>query len=331
MREFWVSSGHQLTRRRGDGWLGVTDALLVAWLARPELVPPTEACAAERGLHARLRLAPRAEVPAGEIAALADPDAAENWRAFLDFRDGLIAAGSVEGAYLGLAARAEPPPRLLTDQLVHLVMRAALNGCDDPFVLRAGELFWRPQQTSVRHGALLMTDLEWAEDRRAETHASPLFAMLGVGEPEVMDEATAETYWGRSDAHDMALDWGGSTRSRAALATAIAAFLRHLLGVEARVEALTEVADVDFRWFVGLDADATALGNALWRGASPEGMDRLIGLFRLDFALGVVVEPRAAGHPVWLLLASGPTGVLRLKPQNLVTGLPRILPARAAG
>jgi hypothetical protein len=277
MREFWVSSGHQLTRRRSDGWLEVTDALLAAWLARPELVPPAEACAAERGLHARLRAAPAAAVHADELAALADPDAAENWRVFLGFRDGLVAAGSVEGAYLDLAARPEPPPRLLADQLVHLVMRAALDGCDDPFVLRAAELFWRPQRTSLRNGALLMTDLERAEDREADAHASPLFAILGVGEPEVMDEATADTYWGRSDAHDLALDWGGSPRSRAALATAIAAFLRHLMGIEARVEALTEVADVDFRWFVGLDADATALGNALWRGASPEGMDRLIG------------------------------------------------------
>jgi hypothetical protein len=28
------------------------------------------------------------------------------------------------------------------------------------------------------------------------------------------------------------------------------------------------------------------------------------------------------GHPVWLLLAETPDRIVRLKPQNLVTGLP---------
>ncbi|HEY0570557.1 MAG TPA: DUF6352 family protein, partial [Enterovirga sp.] len=44
MREFWVSSGHHLTHRVEGGGLAVTDALLLAYLARPELVPPEEAC-----------------------------------------------------------------------------------------------------------------------------------------------------------------------------------------------------------------------------------------------------------------------------------------------
>ncbi|WP_204325141.1 DUF6352 family protein, partial [Stenotrophomonas maltophilia] len=53
-REFWVSSGHHMTRRVAGGGLGVTDELILAYLARPELVPPEEACAAERALHASL-------------------------------------------------------------------------------------------------------------------------------------------------------------------------------------------------------------------------------------------------------------------------------------
>lgn len=101
-REFWVSSGHHLTCRTPEGWLAVTDELLAAYLARPELVPPPEACAAELRLHRPLLKAPRRPVSPDEIAALADPDARENWEAALAFRDRLIASGTIEGAYLEL-------------------------------------------------------------------------------------------------------------------------------------------------------------------------------------------------------------------------------------
>ena len=42
MREFWVSSGHHLTRRAEHGGLMVTPELIMAWLARPELAPPQD-------------------------------------------------------------------------------------------------------------------------------------------------------------------------------------------------------------------------------------------------------------------------------------------------
>jgi hypothetical protein len=54
VREFWVSSGHHLTTRlTPDGRLAVTDELLLAWLARPELKPP------RRRLYRRARAARR--------------------------------------------------------------------------------------------------------------------------------------------------------------------------------------------------------------------------------------------------------------------------------
>jgi hypothetical protein len=55
MTEFWVSSGHHLTRRDGGGGLRVTDELLLAYLARPELLPPDDACPAERAARWRPR------------------------------------------------------------------------------------------------------------------------------------------------------------------------------------------------------------------------------------------------------------------------------------
>ena len=101
---------------------------------------------------------------------------------------------------------------------------------------------------------------------------------------------------------------------------------------ETTVEPVERVEDRDWRWFVGLDAEATRIGNALWAGdaVDPDASARVLGLFRLTFAADAPVEDRAAGHPVYLILAQGPDRHLRLKPQNLVVGLPLAGQARAA-
>ena len=321
MREFWVASGHHLTRRRADGWLAVTDELILAYLARPEVMPPPEACAAERALHARLRAAPRAAVAPGEVAALDDADARRNWTHLLAFRDRLLGAGTVEGAYLGILREGAQVPPLFLDHLVQLILRAALDGCEDPYVLRAAELFFRPQRASVAGGALRLADAELLDEIEAERKHYPLTAMFSSDSLDVLTEGNAWTYWSRSDAHAMALNFGGDPRARAGLAAAIAAWLRHLLRIEAAVEPLTAVTEPDLRWFVGLDAEATRIGNALWRG-EPAAMERLVGIFRLSFRNARGVDPRFAGHPVYLLMAMGPEGMVRLKPQNLALGLP---------
>jgi hypothetical protein len=333
VREFWVASGHHLTRPAGNGWLSVTDDLLQAWLARPEILPPDEACFAERALHRRLRTDPRAPVTPGTVAALADPDARDNWSYFIAFRDRLLAAGTVEGAYLGIVQDGAALPPLFMSQLVQLILRNALDGCTDPFVLRAGELFFRTQRASVRDGALVLADDELVEEMEREQHSSPLTAMLtgGVEAIDLMSEANAWTYWSRSDAHAMALNFGGDAKARVGLATAIAAFLRHLLGLSVLVEPLVDVREADFRWYVGLDAEASAIGDALWRGETPAALDRLVGLFRLRIEDAGRADQRLVGMPVYLLLALTPDRRLRLKPQNLLVGLPLVEPATRDG
>ena len=192
MREFWVASGHHLSRVTPEGRLAVTDELLLAWLARPEIVPPEDACAAERALHARLLAAPKAHVAPGEIAVLADRDARENWEHFLGFRDRLIAAGTIEGAYLGLIREGAQVAPIFLEQLVHLVMRNALDGVDDPFTLRAAELFWRPQRGFVREGGLVLVDEERIAALESEARASPLMAMLGPAPEEGFEVMTPD-------------------------------------------------------------------------------------------------------------------------------------------
>src|SRR3954451_7715494 len=102
MKDFWLSCGHHLLDRDDGGGLLVTDDFLKVYLARPELTPPPEACAAERALHAAMLRDPRRRVQVSEIAALADPDARENWEMMLGFRDRLMRHRTLEAAYLDL-------------------------------------------------------------------------------------------------------------------------------------------------------------------------------------------------------------------------------------
>ncbi|KQU21321.1 hypothetical protein ASG63_06940 [Methylobacterium sp. Leaf94] len=328
MTEFWVSSGHHLTQRTEGGGLAVTDELILAYLARPEVLPPDDACAAERGLYADLLAHPRRVVSMEAVRAIADPDARENWEVLLAFRDRLLAARSIEAAYLGMIREGlQGIPSLFLNQLVHLILRNALDGCDDPFVLRAAELLFRPQRISRLDHAVLLADAEVIEAREGSAPLSPLVSMLGkdaANELDILNEDNAWSYWSRSDAFSMALNLGSSMRSREALARVIEAFVGHLLNVEVRVNPLDKLEDSDWRWFVGLDAEATRIGNALWRGepVSNADQERVIALFSLTFTDRTRLEDSVGDRPVYLLLAATGANLVTLKPHNLIAGLP---------
>jgi Family of unknown function (DUF6352) len=336
MPEFWVSSGHHLTPRMEGGGLAVTDELILAYLARPELVPPEEACGAERALHASLLASPRRPVAREEIGALADADARENWSMMLAFRERLLAAPSVEAVYLDLVRHGlGSTPPIFLNQLVHLILRNALDSCSDPYVLRAAELFFRPQKVSFHEGAVLLADAEIIEEHEQNRGQSPLVAMLGqepAAELDVLDDGNSWTYWSRSDAFTMALNLGSNRRSREGLARAIETWVGHLLGIAISVEPIARIEDPDWRWFVGLDAEATRIGNALWQGQELEEdtQTRTLALFRLTFPDPSFVAPKMIGFPVYLILAMTPDKMLRMKPQNLLVGLPLAAAARAA-
>ena len=332
MREFWVASGHQLSRRNERGELMATPELLIAWLARPELAPPPEACKAERALHVAMLDDPLRAVAQAELAAIMDSDARENWGFFLKFRDLLLEAGSIEAAYIKLAnaQRVELPP-LFLDQMAHLILRNALDGCDDPFTLRAGELFFRSQKASVHEGVLLLADSELVEEREkskaAMMHVAPLSAMMEE-DLDVMDEENAWTYWSRSDANSMAMNLGGDSRARAGLARAIEAWVKHLTGFKVHAESIARLEDKDWRWFIGLDAEGTRIGNTLWNGDSlrEEDMDRVIAMMRVRFEddkrVQERLQERLRGKPFYLFLGANADRLVRMKPQNLVSGLP---------
>jgi hypothetical protein len=110
----------------------------------------------------------------------------------------------------------------------------------------------------------------------------------------------------------------------AALGVAITRWLSHLLAVDVAIEALTELRDARLAWYVGMSSDASRIGDAIWNGGELSDAMRaqLIGLFRLTFLNPADMIEKVRGEPVYLLMAMAPDEVLRLKPQNLVTGLP---------
>jgi hypothetical protein len=327
MRDFWLSCGHHLIDRDAGGGLLATDAFLKAYLARPELAPPDEACVVERTLHAALLTQPRRPVASGEIAAMADADARENWAMMVAFRDRLLAHPTIEAAYLSLVREGMGgTPPLFVNQLVHVILRNMLDGCDDAYVLRAAELFFRQQRLTTHEGSLLAVDEETVAGMHAQS-ASPLVSLLGVppaAEIDVLNDDNAEGYWARSDRFDMALDLTAGRRGLAALGEVIVRWVKHLLALDVTVEPIVQADDVTLSWYVGLDAEGTRIGDALWNDETLEEaqLSRIIGVYRLIVRDPSLILEAARGEPIYLIMAMTADGTLRMKPQNLIAGLP---------
>ncbi|MGV7216633.1 DUF6352 family protein [Bradyrhizobium sp. UFLA05-112] len=327
MKDFWIASGHHLLDRDESGRLCVTDEFLKAYFARPELLPPDDACRVERRLHCELLAGPRQPVSDDEIAAIADQDARENWRFVLAFRDLLLRHPTLEAAYLAaIRSRTSDLPPLFVNQLVHVILRNALDGRDDPFVARAAELFFRQQRVLPHEQALLLGDEE-VVGGQSPTPVLSLMSMLGAvtdAQLDVLSGENADAYWQRSDHFDMAFDFTSGGRGPHALAHAMARWISHLLAVDVAIEPLPALQDAQLSWYVGLDTDATSFGDRLWHGErlDERSAGRVLALFRLTFADSGAATEDMQGEPVYLILAMTPDQKLRLKPQNLLTGLP---------
>jgi len=327
MKDFWLSCGHHLLDRNSGGGLVVTDDFLKVYLARPELAPPPEACVVERTLYAALMAEPRRPVSAAEIAAIADPDARENWQVMIAFRDRLLKHPTLEAAYADIVRNGTGhTPHLFVNQLVHVILRNALNGCEDPYVLRAAELFFRTQRMTLHEGSLIAADEETVAGTSG-TPTSPLVSMFGLpveAQVDIINDDNAEHYFEHSDQFHMAIDLTAGRRGLEAVAEAMRRWVKHVVGVDVTVEPLTELRDATLSWYVGLDADATRIGDTLWNGGDLDEATggQVVGIFRLTFRDPDITLERLRGEPVYLILAMTHDKLLRMKPQNLLTGLP---------
>jgi hypothetical protein len=290
-------------------------------------MPPDDACIVERAIYQKVARNPRAPISALEIGDMADRDARENWRHLIGFRDALLAAPTLEAAYLGLirAAKVTTPP-LFLNQLVHVIARNIFDGEADPYVLRAAELLFRPQRLTVKDGVMLLADEELVDGTVTDQN-SPLVAVFGdakVRNLDVMTAANKDAYIARSDAHDLVVDFRQGGEARAAFAQVLQRWIGHFLGVGIQVAPLLNVEEAAWHWFVGLDQEGTRIGNALWQGEEPpeSGRDRIVALFNLTFDDPRDMLEKVAGKPVYLILGMTTNRIVRLKPQNLLTGLP---------
>jgi Family of unknown function (DUF6352) len=269
---------------------------------------------------------PRGFVAPAQVAAIDDADARENWQVMIGWRDHLVKHRTLEAAYLEIIRRNIRFPQLLIGQLTQAILRNALDDCDDVFVLRAAEMLFRPQKLTIQEGSDIAIDLEKGVPLAQQPH-SPLVALLGLpvaSEVDMLNDATAASYWERSDRFDMALDLTAGQRGLVALGEVVRRWLSHLLAIEVAIEPLSELRDAPLSWYVGLDSEATRIGDTLWNGGDldEETRRRLIGLFRLTFRDPLDMIEKVRGEPVYLLAATKSDEVLHLKPQNLVTGLP---------
>jgi Family of unknown function (DUF6352) len=334
--EFWRSSGYQLLTTDESGRLTVRDDFLRAYWLRPEVTPVEESCAAEVALHDELMANPRVAVPPARLASLADPDARDNYAAVLRFRDRLLARPTLEAAYLDLVRTGVSGiPPLFVDQLVHVFLRHLLAGCDDPIRLRAAELLFREQKVTIQDNAIMLADEETVE-LRASGAAAGGHGLLVESEAaprriemDVLDEGNAAIYWARSDRFDTVLDLSFARPGLDALCRVLEVWVGHFTGAAVAIQPVQRIDDQRWIWHVGLDTEASALLNDLYRGEELDEVRRasLLALFRLEFRDPVDMLERVRGRPVYLALAMTPTQRLKLKPHNLLINLPL---ARAA-
>jgi len=333
MPDFWPSCGYRLLARGGDGRLTVTDAYLRSFLARPELAPIAESCAAELALHDALLATPRRVVCDDELAAIADADAADNYRVFVRFRDRLAAAASLESAYVGLfhGEGVDVPP-LFVHQLTQVLLRHVLGEGADPLEVRAAEMLFRPQRIAVLEDGAVMA----ADDATVELHATTGgFGSLGELlkrenvptrsiDLDVLSRENAPSYWERDERFDLSVMLNRGQPPLEALCRVLERWIAHFLGVRVRIAPERRIDDDKWVWHVGLDAEASAILNDLYNrvDVDDERMARLLCLFRLEFEDPADMRSTIAGRPVYLAMAMDVQQRLKLKPQNVLLNLP---------
>ena len=308
----------------------MTDDFLRAYYLRPEIHPVEESGPAEREQHAALMAQPRRRVSETELAAIEDADARDNYRLLLRFRDRLLSAPSVEGAYMALFKGAIDVPPLFIDQLTHVILRNILHGCDDALRLRAAEIFWREQKATIQDGHVMLADLETVQMHAAGSRYGSIGRLiveaqgsLGAVNLDVLDRANAELYWSRESRHDTVVSLTYGRPALDAFARVIELWVAHFLGLEVKVKPIRQIEEAHWAWHVGLDAECTAILNELWAGREVEHgrMANILALFSLQFQQPSAMRPDIAGRPVYLGLCSH-EGVVRMKPQNLLLNLP---------
>jgi Family of unknown function (DUF6352) len=273
---------------------------------------------------------PRTAVSEKDLAQIEDGDARDNYRIILGFRKKLLDAGTVEGCYMSLFKAPVDVPPMFVDQLAHVILRNLLDGCDDPLRVRAAEVFFREQKATIQEGHVLLADLETVQMHASGNRYGSVGRLiveaqgdLGSVDLDVLDRANAALYWERESRHDTVISLTYGRAALDALCRVIEAWVFHFLRTKVQVKPLRKIEEAHWAWHIGLDAESTAILNELWSGAQIEQgrMRNILAIFALQFDDPAAMRTDIRGRTVYLAL-SCEDGVVRMKPQNLLTNLP---------
>ena len=352
VQDLWPASGCTWLTVDGNGWLCPTEGYWRHWLARPELTLVPESCRAETHLHHALQSAPLQPVDETRIVAIADADVAANYRHLLALRDEVQRLGSLQAWYLGLfrSASVSVPP-LFVDLVTQAIVQSLLGDAPEAMTVRAAELFFRPQRITFEQGRVLAADSATLADQAQTQGLGDIGRLLAQAkipttgqDLAVLGPDNASRYWAEATRADfrstLLLDLTQQLKSDVGhgvqftmvnarsglkpLAHLLQRWVLQLLGVAVTIEPVHRIDDAQWRWHVGLDAEASALLNDLYEGQAvdEERRSRLISLFKLTFTNTAEMRRDVAGKPVYLGLMATRDGLLRLKPQNLLLNLP---------
>jgi hypothetical protein len=331
--DFWPTCGYRALEASPDGGLKITDAFLRQLLARPELAPIAESCKHEIALHDALMASPREKVPTAQLLLMRDVDAQENYRVFLRFRDRLLAAQTLEQAYVGLfRGEGVDVPPIFVFQLTQIFCRHIVGQSGVALQARMAECLFRDQKVSVlEDGSVMAADAETIETF-AETggfgHIGELLKKQNVRtrsiDLDVLDAENGERYWERDERFDFAVSLNRGQPALDALCRVLEKWVSHFLGVNVAIKHKREIDDRRWSWHVGLDAVSSSILNDLYNNKPVEEsrMQRLLCLFELTFENPSEMRPALAGKPVYLAMAMDENNLLKLKPQNLLLNLP---------
>jgi hypothetical protein len=273
---------------------------------------------------------PRKAVDEKDLAAIEDADARDNYRILMRFRDKLIGAGTVEGCYMSLFRAPIDVPPMFVDQLAHVILRNILDGCDDGLRLRAAELFFREQKATIKDGHVLLADLETVEMHASGNRYGAIGRLIVEAQSDlakvdldVLDRGNAALYWERESRHDTVISLTYGRPALDALCRVMEMWIAHFLALGVSIKPLRKIDEPRWAWHVGLDAESTAILNELWNGGEiePGRMRNLLAMFALDFDEQDAMRADVRGRSIYLAL-SCEGGVVKMKPQNLLTNLP---------
>ena len=269
MPEFWLDSGYRLLDRTMEGELEVTDDFLRAYFMRPEIEPVGESCDVERTLHESLMIEPRRDVSPEKIEALADPDAQDNYRVLIEFRNKLIEAGTLEKCYITIfqSPNTQTPP-LFINQLVQIILRNILDGSLDALKVKIAEIFFREQKISLNDGNVLAADAETINILSENSGFGALGQLIVEAgatprtmEMDVLDRENSDIYWERPSQFDTAVSLNKNGEAIDALCRVMEGWIFHFYKANVTIQPMSEINDDKWKWHIGLDAVSTQILN----------------------------------------------------------------------